>query len=198
MNIQGLPAAALHAVWPALLLISSVACTGLLNPAEAPGTSRDFEPPPAWGAGVTFLFQDSAANPSNAYGASVEVMDGAGGKVVATGRDLFRTEGGEVRTPWYRMWPGEAGEYVATVRITIGDAARERTVATYPLVVKKDHFYYVSFGIATFDRASQRPTNPSVFDLRSYPVPAGARRAPGDSLWVSWVHRTRYCFDCPT
>ncbi|MBW3571064.1 MAG: hypothetical protein KY467_08150 [Gemmatimonadetes bacterium] len=180
-----------------MLLVAAAGCSGLLSSSESTHTSRAFEPPQSWEAGVVFLFRDSVADPGNRYGARVEFFDGAGRKVVASGRDLFRTESGEVRTPWYRIWLPRSGEYPATVRITIGDSAGEQTVATYPLTVKNDVFYYVRFGIASFDHAGQRPTNPIVFGLRAYPVPAGARRAPGDSLWVSWVHRGRYCFDCP-
>lgn len=181
-----------------LLLVGSGACSGLWIASGSSNASRAFEPPRSWDAALVFLFADSVHDPATRYGARIEVFDGSGRKVVASGRDLFQAESGEVRTPWYRIWLPRSGEFAATLWITIGDGAGEHTVATYPLTVKKDHFYSVVIGIASFEATGQRPANPTVFDLRAYPVPAGARRVPGDSLWVGWVPRTRYCFDCPT
>jgi hypothetical protein len=177
------------------LLLGLTACTAVFHPARLDDTSREFEPPGQWEAAIEFSFTDSTFFPASAYGAHVEFFDGRRYRR-AEGNDVFLAENGAVRTPWHRVWT--RGSHVSSVplRITIGDPAGERTTAEYPLDVKPDDFYTVHFVVATHAHA---PPSPWDLDgLRGYPVPPGARSAPGDSLWVGYRLKGRYCFNCPS
>jgi hypothetical protein len=180
---------------PLLMALAMSGCTGVLNSTESSRVSSAYEPPRSWDSALLFRFEDSTQSESERYGARIEFFDGERQRSV-TGADVFR-QGGSSRTPWYRVSMPASGEFATTVRITIGDLAGARTVAEYPLTMKANDFYYVRFGIGTLEPGLHPPTNPMVEELRGYDVPAGARRAPSDSLWVSHVTRGRYCFDCP-
>lgn len=180
-----------------------VGCTSILHPGRRDDTSADFEPPQSWVAGVKFQFVDSTyvwvtegTPPSFRFGAEVEFFDGRSYRRVR-GSDLFTTEANELRTPWYRIWMPEGSEYPLELRIKIGDPQGERTVSEYPLNVRADGFYQVRFGVGPVQR-QRIPGGWIPNDLRTYPVPAGARTSSGDSLWVGWFSRVRECFDCPS
>lgn len=177
-------------------------CTSILHPGRSDDTSSAFEPPQSWDSGVNFQFADSTyvwvtagTPPTVRFGAEVEFFDGRRYRKVR-GSDLFTTEANELRTPWYRIWMPSGAEHPVTLRITIGDPQGERTVSEYPLNVRLDDFYQIRFGVGTNDPRPGHIWIPN--DLRSYPVPAGARTSPRDSLWVGWFVRGRDCFDCPS
>lgn len=170
-------------------------CAGALHAPASPSTSRDYEPPQPWKSAVLFSFLDSTWLDEFPYGARIEFHDGQGTRS-ASGRDLFHHELGNVRTPWYRIWMPPSGEYATTIRVTISDASGQRSVAEYPLILKNDTFYFINFGVGTFDPGQRRHPGLVLEGLRAFPVPAGARRAPGDSLWISHVTSDRDCFHC--
>lgn len=179
-----------------LVLVAGVAgCGSLLSSTEASRVSSAHEPPRSWESALLFRFEDSTQNQSVRYGARIEFFDGERPRS-ATGADVFQ-QSGAARTPWYRVSMPASGELPVAIRITIADPAGERTVAEYPLTMVVNEFYYLRFGIGTLPPGPRPPTNPTVLELRGYPVPVGARNAPSDSLWVSYVTRGRYCFDCP-
>lgn len=185
-----------------LALALGAACTGAVTSADsARGVSSDHEPPRDWESAVLFQFIDSTfrfaepdVNTPGAYGARIEFTDGVRRRAV-TGRDVFVAENGAVRTPWYRVEPGAEG-HATMLHVTVGDAAGEQITAEYPLTLRPDEFYLVRFGVFT---RSYGPgsSDAAVQGWRSYPAPAGARRAPGDSLWISYLTQGRDCFNCP-
>lgn len=186
----------------AVVLAGAAACSGVLNSSDAGQVSTDYEPPKSWESALLFQFMDSTfqfaepeMNTAPIYGAQVEFDDGRQRRVV-TGRDVYHADNGAVRTPWYRVEP-DGREHATTLRLTIGDATGQQALAEYPLVLRSGEFYFIEFGVYT------RTYGPGSYDgfmqgWRSYPAPAGARRAPGDSLWVSYRTRGRYCFNCPS
>jgi hypothetical protein len=186
-----------------LLSIATLAgCTTLLHSGLRDDTSSDFEPPQSWVAGVNFQFVDSTyvwvtegTPPTLRFGAEVEFYDGRRHRRVR-GPDLFTTDANELRTPWYRIWMPNGLDYPLILRITIGDPQGERTVSEYPLNVVADQFYQIRFSVSTNDPHPRHIWIPH--DLRGYPVPAGARTSPRDSLWIGWVVRGRECFGCPS
>lgn len=178
-----------------LLAVGVAGCSGFLTATESNRVSSAHEPPKSWESALLFRFEDSIQSASERYGARIEFFDGERQRAV-TGADVFR-QSGAARTPWYRVSMPASGEFSTTIRITIGDPTGEHAVAEYPLTMKVNDFYYVRSGVGTLQPGPQPPTNPMVLELRGYPVPAGARHAPSDSLWVSYVTRGRYCFDCP-
>jgi hypothetical protein len=180
----------------ALLLFAAAGCSSLLASSDPSRVSSAFEPPKAWESALLFRFEDSTQNAFERYGARIEFSDGERQRSV-TGGDVFR-QSGAARTPWYRVSMPASGEFPTTIRISIGDPAGEHTVAEYPLTMKANEFYYVRLGVGTLPPGPLPPTNPMVYELRGYAIPAGARHVPSDSLWVSYVTRGRYCFDCPT
>ncbi len=184
-----------------MLLFAAAACAGAVSSTDVTHVSAAYEPPQGWESAVLFQFMDSTyrlleggKNPAN-YAATIEYFDGIRTRVV-TGGDIFRAENGSIRTPWYRLEP-EGSEYATTIRITISDAAGEEAVAEYPLTLRKGQFYFVEFGVYT---RTYGPGSRDAFmqGWRRYPVPPGARRAPGDSLWVAYRTRGRDCFNCPS
>lgn len=187
---------------PGLVVLGAAGCAGLLAPGES-SISREYEPPQAWESALLFQFMDSTfrlPDPSvphpAAYGVRVEVFDGSRTRVV-TGRDVFHADNGAVRTPWYRVQPPASGALGSTIRITVGDAAGGQTTAEYPLAMQRGAFYFIEMGVYT--RAPNAGSDsPLMQGTRSYPVPAGARKAAGDSLWVAYRTRGRSCFNCPS
>lgn len=182
----------------AALVLAGLAsgCAGLTGPAGSQQTSTAAEPPAGWESAVLFQFRDSVTDPHAGFAARVEFQTEHSVHAV-TGRDVFVTQSNIVRTPWYRLGlPRGASQKNVMLRVVLQHSAGGRTVAEYPLVVKPDEFYYVTFGVAT--RRPDPPHNPGhVRGLRSYPVPVDAQGSPGDSLWIGYHSTGRYCFECP-
>lgn len=176
-------------------------CTGIVAAVDPSEVSTAYEPPPRWEAAILFQFMDSTfrfaepeVNSPVAYEVQVAFSDGLRTRLL-TGRDVFHAENGSVRTPWYRVHP-RLNDRATMIRITIGDAAGEQTTAEYPIMLKAGEFYFVELGVYT-RRHGPGSYNAFMQHWRSYPVPAGARRAAGDSLWVGYRSRARDCFNCP-
>jgi hypothetical protein len=171
------------------------ACGGLLPPAPEIAASREFEPPAGWEAAVAFSFADSTHFPGHPFAARVElVVEGHRGRVI-TGRDLFYGPGGDLRTPWYRVPLRGAGSRPLLLHVVLTDTSGAVSAAHYPLLVQRDHFYDVHFGVGT--PRPPRPEAPRLTEgLRSYPVNPAARMQPTDSLMIAYAFRTRDCFGC--
>lgn len=185
----------------ASVLALGAACTGAVTSAESRDVSNAHEPPGSWESAILFQFIDSTfrfaepeVNTPSTYGARIEFTDGLRRRVV-TGRDVFVAENGAVRTPWYRV-EAHAGAHANALHVTIGDPLGEQITAEYPMALKRGEFYSVRFGVYT-RRYGPGSDDAFLHGWRSYPVPAGARRAPGDSLWIAYLTRERYCFNCP-
>lgn len=185
------------------LLLALTSCGSIFTGSslQPDDTSLDFEPPQSWAAGVkfqfidsTFVWRTSGPAPTFPFGLRVEFFDGARYRQ-AVGTDVYSTDGGEARTPWYRVWMQRGSEYPLMLRITVGDPQGEEVTVEYPLDVKSDDFYAVGLAVGTNRRDSPYGFVPN--GSRSYPVPAGARRAATDSLLVGWTVRGRDCFNCP-
>lgn len=186
-----------HRLAAVVLAAASSGCTTLMGPAGGGDTSRAAEPPASWKSAVLFQFRDSLSDPHMNFAARVELAgNGTPGRTI-TGRDVYLTESGFLRTPWYRLRITNAEpERQIVIQVLLEHAVGGRTVAEYPLTIKRDVFYYVSFGVAT--REPPQPHLPDLMqELRSYPVPAEARRQPSDSLWIGYYTQGRYCFMCP-
>jgi hypothetical protein len=179
-----------------MIAAASGGCSTLVGPSAGLETSRAAEPPAAWESAVLFQFRDAVTNPDAGFKARVEFTGEPSGRPV-TGRDVYLTESNFLRTPWYRLRiPGAEAERSLVITVVLEHDAGGRTTAEYPLTVARDEFYYVSFGVAT--REPPAPANPDIVrELRSYPIPAAARKQPGDSLWIGYATRSRYCFACP-
>lgn len=109
---------------------------------------------------------------------------------------MYLTESNFLRTPWYRLRVVNGNASQVIIRLILDDASGGRTSVEYPIPVARDEFYYVLFDVGT--REPEEPHRPSLIqELRRYPVPAGARRQPSDSLWIGYYAEGRYCFSCP-
>lgn len=186
--------------WHGLVLVAFTivlsACSGLLHPEPEISSSSEFEPPKAWEAAVNFSFGDSTYFRQYPFAARVELSIQGHRPRVVTGRDLFNAPGGGIITPWYRVPLGSANARALTFRVVLTDTSGVESVADYPLLVKRDHFYEVRFGVGT--AGPPRPEAPPLTEGRRwYPVAPTARVLPTDSLLITYVFRTRYCFDCP-
>lgn len=182
----------LPAVAAIVLGSASGACTPLLGPGGTGESSRAAEPPSSWESAILFQFRDSLSDPRVDFAARVEVdRDGAARRTI-TGRDVYLTESSFLRTPWYRL--GAPGQIA--LRVVLEHAGGGRTVAEYPLAVRRDEFYYVLFGVGT--RQSPEPHRPElVRELRTYALAENTGRQASDSLWIGYYAQGRYCFMCP-
>lgn len=192
-----------HALTVVLTALSLAGCGSAIlhSGASASDVSKEYEPPSDWEAGIQFHFADSTwrGNPSGSriYGAEVRFADGRKERVV-TGRELFYSASSAIQTPWYRVWlPAGAREIEPTLYVTIGDRAGNRTVAAYPLRVRRDGFYRVYFAVYTPGLQEARGWNPMQSTTRVYDVPADAKRLTTDSLRISHHGVPRDCFNCP-
>jgi hypothetical protein len=176
-------------VGAAILLLSGASCANILH-SGIPDMTTDSAPPESWQAGVVFSLSDSAIHyPNGNFQTRVEFSNKSRRRVV-TNRDLFEDRGGAVRTPWYRLWPGE--DQVA-LHVTITHPGGAQTVAEYPLFVQTDGFYTVAVGVYT----RTPPANPAAdgtTNLMSYRLNPAARASVGDSLWISSGSIPRVCF----
>lgn len=181
----------------ATMLATVSGCTTILGSGGGEGTSRADEPPSSWESAVLFQFRDSLSDPQANFAARVELGGDATTSRTVTARDVYLTESNFLRTPWYRIWlAGGAPQRQTVIRVVLEHATGALTVAEYPLTVKRDEFYYVSFGVAT--RQPPQPHHPDLLrELRSYPVPPEARRQSSDSLWIGYWSQGRHCFMCP-
>jgi hypothetical protein len=187
----------------AALVLAVAACGSILQSGAPPAdTSREYEPPPSWEAGIQFHFTDSTWNSEPAigqrlFGAEVRFHDGRRERVV-TGRELFYSSSSAIHTPWYRVWlPAGAREIEPTLRVTIGDRYGNRTVAEYPLRVMRDGFYRVVFAVYTPGLDEARGWSPLHSTMRVYDVPADVKRLTTDSLRIGYYGVPRDCFNCP-
>jgi hypothetical protein len=185
-------ASPLRAALLASVLGTVAACAGL-HP-TVPEVTTAFEPPAAWQSGVRFMLGDPVIHhPGVNYSTRVEFVSSSRAWVVTNG-DLFEASNGEVRTPWYRLRPRED---VIPLRFTVEHPGGARTVAEYPLFVKRGEFYSVGAGVYTRKPA---PSHAPYLDINpvAYPLNPAVAAQPGDSLWISFTSKTRDCFDCPT
>ena len=185
----------LQRIMLAALTAGLAGCSGLLHPDPEISTSTEFEPPAGWESAVAFSFADSTHFPAYPFAARVELtVDGHKQRVI-TGSDLFTGPGGGLNTPWYRVPVRGADARTIVLHVVLTDTSGAESVADYPLQVKRDHFYEVHFGVAT-----PRPPRPEAPPLtegwRWYPVRPTARVQPTDSLLISYLFRTRDCFNC--
>ncbi|HLM68548.1 MAG TPA: hypothetical protein VK358_13510 [Longimicrobium sp.] len=179
-----------------LVLSTASGCTTIVGPGSGGATSRAAEPPASWDSAILFQFRDAVSDPNTNFTARVELQGDATSPRTVTGHDVYLTETGFLRTPWYRLRIADLDSTRMVVRVVLDHATGGRSEAEYPLTIKRAEFYYVSFGVGT--REPPRPHMPDlVQELRSYPVPAGARRLPSDSLWIGYYKAGRYCFTCP-
>lgn len=184
------------------LLLTVAACGTILHAggSTADDTSKDYEPPQTWGAGIQFHFADSTwrgepAVGNRLYGTEVMFFDGRRDRAI-TGKALFYSPANSVQTPWSRLWPRSTGEAETTLQITIRDRTGNAAAAKYPLLVRRNEFYRVFFGVYT-NVPDGVWISPLRSTLRSFDVPPGAKRLPSDSLWVGYYAVPRDCFDCP-
>lgn len=175
----------------AALFCTAAGCATLLDPAAA-DQSRSTEPPKGWEAAVAFVFADPRFISGVDYTTRIEFHDGLRTRTV-TGNDLFQTRTQGIRTPWYRL--RTRGVFSTILRVTINHPGGAVTVADHPLSVPRDDFYDVHIRVV-----GRNPElhGSSVTRATSYPLAAGANRPAGDSLWIAYFVRGRYCFDCPT
>lgn len=177
-----------------MLAAASSGCMTLMGPGSSRESSRAAEPPASWESAILFQFRDSLSDPLADFAARVEFGQGGTARRTITGRDVYLTESSFLRTPWYRLRVA-AGPQVA-LRVVLEHAGGGRTVAEYPLTVRRDEFYYVLFGVGT--RQPPEPHRPELIrELRTYPLPENARRQASDSLWIGYYAQGRYCFMCP-
>lgn len=170
-------------------------CGGVLHPEPEITTSTAFEPPSGWESAVSFSFADSTHFPNHPYAARVELRIDGHQRRVITGRDLFHGAGGGLRTPWYRVPLRASGSRPLLLHVVLTDTSGAESVADYPLLVERDRFYEVHFGVAT--PRPPRPEAPRLTEgMRGYPVNPAARVQPTDSLLISYMYRTRDCFTC--
>lgn len=179
------------------MVCASAACVGLGSGGTEISTA--YEPPRSWNAGVYFVFQDSASvrpehmvSPRPDYAARIEFDDGLQERV-ATGADLFHAPMGEIRTPWYRLRPGRSG-VTTSVRMILEHAGGGRTVADYPLTIRRDEYATVIATVYTRSPDERYISMPRY--RRSYPLHPSARQQPGDSLWIEHAITDRACFYC--
>jgi hypothetical protein len=170
-------------------------CSGVLHTDPQISTSTAFEPPSAWESAVSFSFADSTHFPNHPYTARIELrIDGHRGRVI-TGRDLFTGPGGGLTTAWYQVPLPPTGSRPLSLRVVLTDTSGAESAADYPLLVERDRFYEVHFGVAT--TRPPRPEAPPLTEgLRGYAVKPAARMQPSDSLWIAYSFRTRNCFNC--
>lgn len=186
----------LRRILPAALAAALCGCSALLHPDPEISSSSEFEPPAAWEAAVNFSFADSTYFKQYPFAARVELSIRGHGRRVITGRNLFTSPGGGLHTPWYRIPLSGADVHPLVFRVVLTDTSGAESAADYPLEVKRDHFYEVHFGVGT--RRPPRPEAPPLtVGWRWYPVAPTARVLPTDSLLITYLFRTRYCFDCP-
>lgn len=172
------------------MFAAATGCTTILGPGGGGDTSRAAEPPASWESAVLFQFQDSLRDSAANFAARVELD----GRFTVTGRDLYLTDSHFLRSPWYRLRVAEPRHI--QVRVMLEHPRGARTVAEYPILVERDEFYYVLFGVGTLE--PEQPHRPYVVrELRKYAIPAEARRQPSDSLWIGYYTQGRYCFSCP-
>ena len=184
---------ALRAALFAALLSSAGGCAGLMQRGVRE-VSADKEPPQTWQAGVEFLLGHPVLHqPRVNYTTRVEFTSGATRRVV-TNAAVFTSPGGQVRTPWYRLRPGE--DPIA-LRVTVEHPGGVRTTAEYPLFVKKGEFYSVGASVYTRQPAASHLPYLDINPV-SFPLNPRAAAQPGDSLWVSIYITPRDCFNCIT
>lgn len=174
----------------AVLFCGLLGCVSFLYPRRA-DESTESEPPRSWSSAVTFQFSDASVHPFASHRTRIEFHDGVRPRVV-TVDDLMNVREYDERTPWYRLRRSSI-----TVRVTIEHPGGYQTVAEYPLSVERDEFYYLSALVYTRGPEPMgRPphSHPPV----SFPLHPMAQAQPGDSLWIGYNQRGRYCFDCPT
>lgn len=166
----------------ALVLAALSGCTAIRHPSAQEDVWRSAEPPPpAWEAAISFFLADSTR---------VEFFDGQRMRVVHARERLSERFGA---SPFYRVHPRPT--FSTTIHVTAEFPGHGTVTAEYPMNVERGAYYTVS--------AIPSSRNPervliSAQGARSYPMPAGARREPSDSLWVFWTARTRECWTCPS
>ncbi len=179
----------------AALAVALSGCSTLLQSDPEISSSMEFEPPREWEAAVSFSFADSTYFPQYPFAARVELSIKGQRTRVITGRDLFTGPSRGLHTAWYRVPLRESNARPLVFRVVLTDTSGAESVADYPLQVERDHFYEVHFGVAT--RRPPRPEAPPLTEgWRWYPVAPTARVQPTDSLLVSYMFRTRDCFNC--
>lgn len=178
-----------------MLAAASGGCSTLMGPGASGDSSRAAEPPSSWESALLFQFSDFLVDPQADFAARVEIIDQEGtARRTVTGRDVFLTESSFLRTPWYRL--RVAAPRRIALRVVVEHASGGRTVAEYPLSIRRDEFYYVIFGVGT--RQPPEPHRPELIrELRTYELPSAAKRPPSDSLWIGYYAQGRYCFSCP-
>ncbi|WP_420128908.1 hypothetical protein [Longimicrobium sp.] len=181
-----------------VLLVATVllcGCSGVLHPDPQISTSTAFEPPSAWESAVSFSFADSTYFPNHPYAARIELrIEGHRGRVI-TGRDLFTGPGGGLTTAWYRVPLPSPGSRALSLHVVLTDTSGAESSADYPLLVERDRFYEVHFGVAS-TRPPRPEAPPRTEGLRGYAVQPAARMQSTDSLWIAYKFRTRDCFNC--
>jgi hypothetical protein len=182
-------------VMAAMMLAAASGCATILGSGGNDETSRAAEPPASWESAILFQFRDSLSDPQADFAVRVEFEGEKGAALrTVTGGDVYLTESNFLRTPWYRLRVAEHRQMV--VRVVLEHPQAGRTVAEYPLNVRRDEFYNVLFGVGTLK--PEPPHRPHlVRDLRKFAIPAEVRQQPSDSLWIAYHAEGRYCFACP-